>query len=113
MLLGILVAPVAATLIQLAISRGREFVADETDARITGKLVALAGALQKIEGASRRLPMNSASPATEHLFNQNPFAGGGLMRLFSTHPRAEARVERLVAMATRAYATAGREAGVS
>jgi len=103
-LLGIMVAPLAATLIQMAISRGREFVADETAARITAKPLALASALRKIESGSRRLPMNSASPATAHLFIQNPFAGGGFLRLFSTHPPTKARIERLEAMASRGYA---------
>lgn len=105
-LLGIIVAPLAATLIQMAISRGREFVADETAARITAKPLALASALRKIESWSGRLPMNSASPSTAHLFIQNPFAGGGLLRLFSTHPPTKARVERLEAMPARGYAVA-------
>ena len=105
-LLGIIVAPLAATLIQMAISRGREFVADEEAARVTGKPLALASALRKIESWSGRLPMNSGSPSTAHLFIQNPFAGGGLVRLFSTHPPTKARVERLEAMAARGYAVA-------
>jgi len=105
-LLGVIVAPLAATLIQMAISRGREFLADEAAAQITGKPLALASALRKIEGFSQRLPMTSASPATAHLFIQNPFAGGGLVQLFSTHPSTKARVERLEAMATRGYAVA-------
>jgi len=105
-LLGVFVAPLAATLIQMAISRGREFLANEAAARITGKPLALASALRKIESCSERLPMTSASPAIAHLFIQNPFAGGGLVRLFSTHPPTKARVERLEAMATRGYAVA-------
>ena len=105
-LLGIIVAPLAATLIQMAISRGREFVADEEAARVTGKPLALASALRKIESWSGRLPMNSGSPSTAHLFIQNPFSGGGLVRLFSTHPPTKARVERLEAMAARGYAVA-------
>ncbi|MSV28370.1 MAG: zinc metalloprotease HtpX [Bryobacterales bacterium] len=105
-LLGIIVAPLAATLIQMAISRGREFVADETAARITGNPLALSTALRKIESWSGRLPMDSASPSTAHLFIQNPFAGGGLLRLFSTHPPTQARVDRLEAMASRGYAVA-------
>ena len=99
-------APLAATLIQMAISRGREFVADEAAARITGKPLALASALRKIQSCSARLPLTSATPATAHLFIQNPFAGGGLPRLFSTHPPAEVRIERLEAMAARGYAVA-------
>jgi len=105
-LFGIIVAPLAATLIQMAISRGREFVADEAAARITGEPLSLASALRKIANWSGRLPMDSASPATAHPFIQNPFAGGALLRLFSTHPPTKARVERLEAMATRGYAVA-------
>jgi heat shock protein HtpX len=105
-LIGIIVAPLVATLIQMAISRGREFGADEAAARITGRPLALAAALRKIENASLRLPMNSASPATAHLFIQNPLTGGGLLRLFSTHPPTEARVERLQTMARHGYPVA-------
>ncbi|MEK7408053.1 MAG: zinc metalloprotease HtpX [Acidobacteriota bacterium] len=105
-ILGVMVAPLAATLIQMAISRAREFLADEAAARVSGKPLALASALRKIENWSRRLPMHSGSPATAHLFIQNPFAGGGLLRLFSTHPPTEARVERLEAMALRGSAAA-------
>ena len=101
-----MVAPVAAGLIQMAISRGTEFLADEAAARVTGKPLALASALRKIESLSRRLPMNSGSPATAHLFIQNPFAGAGLARLFSTHPPTEARIERLEAMVMHGYALA-------
>ncbi len=97
-LVGILVAPLAATLIQMAISRGREFVADESAARVTGQPLALASALRKIETASLRIPMNSATPATSHLFIQNPLTGGGLLKLFSTHPPTGDRIERLHAM---------------
>jgi heat shock protein HtpX len=99
-LLGVMVAPLAATLIQMAISRSREFSADEAAARSTGNPLALASALKQIEALSQRLPMHAGSPATAHLFIQNPFAGGGgLLKLFSTHPSTEARVERLEAMA--------------
>ncbi len=105
-LLGVLVAPLAATLIQMAISRGREFLADEAAARITGKPLVLADALRKIESCAGRMPMDSASPATAHLFIQNPFTGGGLVRLFSTHPPTKARVERLEALAMRGHAMA-------
>jgi heat shock protein HtpX len=100
-LVGVLMAPIAATLVQMAISRSREFLADEEGARISGDPLALASALRKIEIMSRRLPMHSGSPATAHLFIQNPFAGGALVRLFSTHPPTEARVERLEIMAAR------------
>jgi heat shock protein HtpX len=99
-LLGILVAPFAATLIQLAISRSREFLADERGAGLTRNPLALARALRKIEDRSQAVPMMSGSPATAHLFIINPFASGGLASLFSTHPSTEARIERLQAMAS-------------
>jgi len=98
-LLGIILAPLAATLIQMAISRSREFAADEHGARLSGDPLALASALQKIEAWSQRIPMTAGSPATAHLFIINPFSGGGLVRLFSTHPSTEERVARLQAMA--------------
>ncbi|MBI3989901.1 MAG: zinc metalloprotease HtpX [candidate division NC10 bacterium] len=99
--LGVIVlailAPLAATLIQLAISRSREFQADETGARITRKPWALANALEKLEWASKRLPLE-ANPATAHLFIVNPLRGRGLFSLFMTHPPIQARVSRLRAM---------------
>jgi heat shock protein HtpX len=98
-LLGVILAPIAAMLIQMAISRSREFVADETGARLCGNPLALAGALLKLQAWSRQVPMTAGTPATAHLFIVNPFTGGGLVRLFSTHPSTEARVERLQAMA--------------
>ncbi|HSB73631.1 MAG TPA: zinc metalloprotease HtpX [Candidatus Methylomirabilis sp.] len=98
-LLGILLAPFAAMLIQMAISRSREFLADEAGAHLSRNPLALAQALRKIEAWSRKLPLASSSPATAHLFIVNPFSGGGLIRLFSTHPPTEARVQRLAAMA--------------
>jgi heat shock protein HtpX len=98
-LLGIILAPLAATLIQMAISRSREFAADEHGARLSGDPLALASALRKIESWSHRIPMMAGSPATAHLFIINPFSGGGLVRLFSTHPPTEERVARLQAMA--------------
>jgi heat shock protein HtpX len=97
-LLGILVAPIAAALIQMAISRSREFLADEAGARLSGNPLALARALRKIETWSQEVPMHAGSPATAHLFIINPFAGEGLVRLFSTHPSTQARIERLEAM---------------
>jgi heat shock protein HtpX len=97
-LLALLFAPLAATLIQLAISRTREFLADEAAARISGRPLALASALRKLEYASHRLPMQHGSPATAHLFIVNPFVGAGLIKLFSTHPPIEERVARLEAM---------------
>jgi heat shock protein HtpX len=98
-LLGIILAPLAATLIQMAISRSREFAADEHGARLCGDPLALAAALRKIEAWSQRIPMTAGSPATAHLFIINPFSGGGLVRLFSTHPPTEERIARLQAMA--------------
>jgi heat shock protein HtpX len=98
-LLGIIIAPIAATLIQMAISRSREFLADEHGARVSGNPLALASALHKIEAWSQRIPMTTGSPATAHLFIINPFSGGGLVRLFSTHPSTEERIARLQAMA--------------
>ena len=99
-LLGVMIAPLAATLIQLVISRSREFMADQHGAELTRNPLALARALRKIERWSQVAPMTAGSPATAHLFIINPFAGGGLAKLFSTHPSTEARIERLEAMAT-------------
>ncbi len=100
-LAGIIVAPIAASMIQSAISRSREFMADEAGARISGDPMALASALRKIEGWSQQVPMHSGSPATAHLFIINPFGGlsGGMLRLFSTHPPTADRIARLETMA--------------
>ena len=89
-------APLAAVLIQLAISRAREYQADETGARLTKKPWALANALQQLERAAQMVPMG-AHPATAHLFIVHPFsgAGGAIMNLLSTHPPIEERVRRL------------------
>ncbi|MFN7931118.1 MAG: zinc metalloprotease HtpX [Blastocatellia bacterium] len=97
-LLGVIFAPILASLIQMAISRSREFIADETAARLTGDPMALASALRKIEGWSQQVPMQAGSPATAHLFIINPFSGGGLVQLFSTHPSTQSRIERLMAL---------------
>jgi heat shock protein HtpX len=99
-LLGVLVAPIAATLIQMSISRAREFLADEAAARYSGAPLALASALRKIEAWSREIPMQRGSPATAHLFIHNPFTVDGPAGLFSTHPPTEQRVARLMAMAS-------------
>jgi len=99
-LLGVLIAPIAATLVQMSISRAREFMADEAAARYSGAPLALASALRKIEAWSRDIPMQAGSPATAHLFIHNPFSVGGLASLFSTHPPTEQRVARLMAMAS-------------
>jgi heat shock protein HtpX len=97
-LLGILVAPFAAMLVQMAISRSREFLADEGGARLTGDPRALASALSKLDAWRREVTMTTGTPATAHLFIVNPFAGGGWLSLFSTHPSTEARVARLLAL---------------
>jgi heat shock protein HtpX len=98
-LLGIILAPIAATLIQLAISRSREFWADEMGAGLTRNPLALARALRKLEHWRQAIPMTPGSPSTAHLFIVQPFAGHGLASLFSTHPSTEARIARLEAMA--------------
>ncbi|HKZ07194.1 MAG TPA: zinc metalloprotease HtpX [Methylomirabilota bacterium] len=93
-----ILAPIAAMLVQLAISRAREFHADATGAQIAGRPYGLASALEKLDQASKALPMD-ASPATAHLFIVNPLSGSMLRSLFSTHPSTEERVARLRAMA--------------
>ena len=100
-IVGMLIAMIAAPMIQMAISRSREFLADEAGARLTGDPMALASALRKIESLSRQIPMHAGSPTTAHLFIINPFSGGGIAKLFSTHPSTQERVERLEAMAHR------------
>ena len=96
-----LLAPIAAMLIQMAISRSREFGADEAGARLSGDPLALASALKKIHQGVRAIPMGNAGPATAHLFIANPLSGKSLARLFSTHPPMEERVARLEQMAGR------------
>lgn len=92
----IILAPIAASLIQLAISRSREYEADATGARETGNPYALARALQKLDDYSRRIPMQ-ASPTTAHLFIVAPLLGsGGIGNLFSTHPPIKERIRRLI-----------------
>jgi heat shock protein HtpX len=99
-LLTFFLAPIAALLIQLAITRSREFGADSTGARITADPLALASALRKIEAYSRGTPPATTNPSTAHLFISNPFKGGaGVAKLFSTHPSTAERVERLERMA--------------
>jgi heat shock protein HtpX len=93
-----IVAPIAAMLIQMAISRSREYEADKGGAEIVGNPLYLAGALRKLETVNRQIPMD-ANPSTAHMFIVNPLTGGGLMSLFSTHPPMEERVRRLEAMA--------------
>ncbi len=96
LLVAIIVAPIAATLIQLAISRAREYEADATGAQIAGSPEGLASALLKLEEASKRLPLMTATQTTAHLYIVNPLrALGGLAGLFMTHPPIPQRVERL------------------
>jgi heat shock protein HtpX len=92
-------APLAATMIQLAISRTREYQADASGARLTHNPLLLASALRKLEAANERLPMEDATPATAHLFIVNPLNAGLFARLFSTHPPIEERIRRLEQMA--------------
>ena len=87
--------PFAAMIVQMWISRTREFAADATGAEIAGNPYGLANALQKIEAIAKRVPMD-ANPATAHMFIIKPFSGGGLANLFSTHPSTAARVEALL-----------------
>ncbi len=96
-ILMMILAPIAALLIQMAISRSREYDADAASAKYTGNPQELISALQKLEAYSQRLPMN-ATPSTAHLFIIQPFTGAALMRLFSTHPPTEARIARLQAL---------------
>jgi heat shock protein HtpX len=92
-----IIAPIAAMLVQLAISRSREYLADETGAHLAHNPESLARALEKLSMGTQRVPMN-ASPATAHMFIVNPLTGSSLMNLFSTHPPIEERVARLRAM---------------
>ena len=89
-----IIAPIAALLVQLAISRSREYGADADAARITDNPQYLAGALNKLQVAGRHIPLQ-ANPATAHMFIVNPLSGGGITKLFSTHPPIEERIARL------------------
>ena len=103
-LLAIL-APIAASIIQMAISRSREYLADETGARICGQPLALAGALHKLGVASGQIPMQNGNPSTEQMFIVSPlfgFGGGSMANLFSTHPPLEERIARLQEMSRQA-----------
>jgi heat shock protein HtpX len=95
LLATIILAPLAALLIQMAISRSREFAADAGGAEIAGTPYGLADALRKIDAASKRVPLD-ANPATAHMFIVKPFTGGGIMSLFSSHPPTEARIRALL-----------------
>ncbi|HLO26860.1 MAG TPA: zinc metalloprotease HtpX [Geobacteraceae bacterium] len=98
-----IIAPIAAMLVQMAVSRSREYLADESGAHLCGRPLALANALRKLHNASQVLPMQEARPATAHLFTVNPLTGGALLKLFSTHPPMEERIERLESMAYREF----------
>jgi heat shock protein HtpX len=96
-----ILAPLAASLIQMAISRSREYEADRGGAELTGNPLALASALQRISEGNRNTPVPlSTNPATAHMFIMNPLRGEGLMNLFSTHPPTSDRIKRLEAMAS-------------
>jgi heat shock protein HtpX len=96
-ILMMLVAPIAAVMIQMAISRTREYGADAASARYCGTPSYMINALQKLENWSKRIPMD-ASPATAHMFIIKPFSGGAVMKMFSTHPATEERIARLQAL---------------
>jgi heat shock protein HtpX len=89
-----IIAPMAAMIIQMAVSRSREYLADATGARIAGGPEGLASALEKLGAYSRRIPMD-ANPSTAHMFIVNPLSGKSLQSLFSTHPPVEERISRL------------------
>jgi heat shock protein HtpX len=97
-ILMVFLAPIAAGLIQMAISRSREYDADAAAAKHTGSPDGLINGLRKLEMGVERVPMPDASPATAHMFILNPFRNGGITRLFSTHPSTEDRIARLEAM---------------
>ena len=98
-LVMMILAPIAAMLIQMAISRSREYMADKDGAKISGHPLWLAGALRKLQQGARVTPMK-ASPATAHMFIINPLRGGGIQSLFSTHPPLEERIARLETMSS-------------
>jgi len=98
-LVMMIVAPIAAMIVQMAISRTREYEADKGGAQLAGNPSGLANALLKLEKGSQVIPMQDARPATAHMFIVNPLTGGGLMNLFSTHPPIAERVKRLNEMA--------------
>jgi len=90
-----ILGPLAAILLQMAVSRSREYLADDYSAHLTGRPDMLASALERLQAYNQQLPMASAQPATAHMMIVNPLRAGGLMSLFSTHPPMEVRVERL------------------
>ncbi|MEW6570399.1 MAG: zinc metalloprotease HtpX [Nitrospirota bacterium] len=96
-LVMMIVGPIAALIVQMAISRSREYAADEGGAKIAGNPRYLSGALRKLHIASQKIHMD-ANPATSHMFIVNPLSGGGILKLFSTHPPVEERISRLESM---------------
>jgi heat shock protein HtpX len=94
LILTAILAPIAATIIQMAISRSREYLADSEGAQLSGKPIGLASALDKLSRASQAVPMD-ANPSTAHMFIVNPLTGRSIMNLFSTHPPIEERIARL------------------
>jgi heat shock protein HtpX len=102
LLFMMIVAPMAAMLIQMAVSRSREYMADEGGAKVTGDPLALASALRKLQMGAQNIPLqvsDATASSTAHMFIVNPLSGGGLANLFSTHPAMEERIARLEAMA--------------
>ena len=99
MILMMILAPLAAMLVQMAVSRSREYEADKGGARLSGNPLYLASALRKLEAANSRQPMHRVNEATAHMFIVSPLRGAGIKSLFSTHPPVEERVRRLENMA--------------
>ncbi|MEW6652649.1 MAG: zinc metalloprotease HtpX [Bacteroidota bacterium] len=99
-ILMLILAPIAAMLIQMAISRSREYMADDSGADISGKPLALASALNKLQRGNDIIPMRNAGQSSAHMFIVSPLHGGGVMKLFSTHPPIEERVARLQEIAS-------------
>jgi heat shock protein HtpX len=97
-----ILGPIAAFMLQMAVSRSREYLADEYSAHLTGRPDLLASALERLEAYNRQAPMQAAQPATAHMMIVNPLAGGGFMSLFSTHPPMQERVKRLRGMSVEA-----------
>ena len=99
MLLAVIGAPLIAMILRMMISRVREYSADRGGAEIGGQPLALARALAKVSRGARQIPLERGNPAHSHLFIVNPFLGGGLQKLFASHPPMEERIRRLEAMA--------------
>jgi len=98
-ILAVILIPFAAMLVRLSISRGREYAADEDGAKVSGKPLALANALQKLESAAKNKPLRQGNPSTAHMFIVNPFSGVTVASLFSTHPPTQLRIARLESLA--------------